>query len=182
MVTQQLAKKATFFLKKSPLLARQHPVISLKPEKNPREARMLTENGSQNLVSAAHDSTRKLRGPMHREDERTARIAEVKLDSASYPLGDAVGICCLPTPSPHLWPRRRRLLGHGSLPWLRLRVEHLDLLPRERCELAPAPKFPNRNGEKKAAFIEDARLVLLRLVPGAAVRGAGSSAACLWRR
>jgi hypothetical protein len=120
---------------------------------------MLTENGSQNLVSAAHDSTRKLRGPMHREDERTALIAEVKFDSASYPLSDAVGICCLPTPSPHLGPRRRWLLGHGSLPGLRLRVEHLDLFPRE-MRISTGTEIPEQKREKERSFQRGRKTVL----------------------
>jgi hypothetical protein len=147
-VTQQLAKESNLFSlkKKSPFLARQHPPISLKPQKSPPKARnprhgMVTENGAQNFRGRDPPTTAPANRAalcIDREHERTARIATISVAkggarSGTHPLCDTVRIRRLPAARPHLGPRRRRLrlLGHGSLARLRLRVEHLDLSPRE---------------------------------------------------
>ena len=58
--------------------------------------------------------------------EPKTQAHDLTSEIVQYPLRDAVGVSCLPTPRPHLRPWCRRLRPHSRPALLRLlRVEHL---------------------------------------------------------
>lgn len=61
-----------------------------------------------------------------------------------------MGIGRLPPPRPHLGPRCRRLLRHGSLALLRLRVEHLHVTDKNQQQ--PRKNSPGRKGKRNIVF------------------------------